>query len=238
MKEKILNLFRFPAPFRSVYPLYWLGALVLLVTLDLASKKVVTDYLNFHISLPQAQGEEIGPQHKALYAGHDQYDVLGDQGSLIKLRLVFNDRFVFGSGPAAPVWGFFLTLSAIVFLFLYRWHNYDMGHRVAWLFVFSGALGNLIDKMFVKSLTTREWMLSIMPQKGYVSGVVDFVECIWFGMDRFDDVWPLRWLAWRSWPTFNLADSLIVVAILWLIVTIPWREEARDAAGKSSTRKG
>ena len=227
------QLFRFPVSFASVYPVYWLLLLVVLVSLDLASKKVITDHLNFHLSLSQSQGEQIGPEHKALYAERDQINILGEQDSLIKFRLVFNDRFVFGAGPSAPIWGFFLTLSAIIFLFFYRWHNYDLGHPIAWLFVFSGALGNLIDKMFVKSLTTRDWMFSITPQPGHVSGVVDFVECIWFGWDWAADFFLLRWLAWRSWPTFNLADSLIVVAIFWLIFTIRWRE---DEPSESETK--
>ena len=230
------QLFTFPVPFRSVYPVYWLGLLVVLVGLDLTTKKSATNYLNFHLSVSQARGEQIGPTHKALYAERDKVDILGEAGKLIKFRLVFNDRFVFGSGPSAPVLGFFMTLSAIIFLLFYRWHNHDLGHPIAWLFVFSGALGNLIDKMWVKSLLTREWSLSITPQPGHVSGVVDFVECIWFGWSQFADVPLLGWLAWRTWPTFNLADSLIVVAIFWLLLTIRWREEdesADDAASKS-----
>ena len=105
---------------------------------------------------------------------------------------------------------------------------------MAWLFVFSGALGNLIDKMFLKSLASREWVLGLTPRPGHVGGVVDFVECIWFGWDSMRDVFGLNWLAWRSWPTFNLADSLIVVGICLLILTMSERRiasETKEAPG-------
>lgn len=235
-KFNLTKTLRFPVPFKSVYPVYWLAALVVLVGLDLASKKAITETLNFHLSLSQAQNEQIGPEHKALYAERDQINILGEGGKWIKFRLVFNDRFVFGSGPSAPVLGFFATLTAIIFLFLYRWHNHDLGHPIAWLFVFSGALGNLVDKMFVKSMLTREWVFSITPQPGHVSGVVDFVECIWFGWSQFADVPLLGWLAWRSWPTFNLADSLIVVSIFWLLLTIRWREDDQTEDAKKPVK--
>ncbi|MEQ9363116.1 MAG: signal peptidase II, partial [Leptospirales bacterium] len=162
--------------------------------------------------------------------GQPQIDVLGENGKLVKFRLVFNDRFVFGLGPSAPVLGLVLTMLATFFLILYRWHNPRLGYSVAWLLVFSGAFGNLIDKFFVKSLATREWMFSLSPQPGYVSGVVDMVECIWFGWDAVRDIFLLNILAMPSWPTFNLADSLIVVGIVLLMISM-WNLEAE--AGES-----
>jgi lipoprotein signal peptidase len=74
--------------------------------------------------------------------------------------------------------------------------------------------------MFVKSLLTREWTLSIFPKEGHVSGVVDFVECIWFGWNSMGDVPLLGFLAWDTWPSFNLADSLIVVGISIMLFTM------------------
>jgi lipoprotein signal peptidase len=54
------------------------------------------------------------------------------------------------------------------------------------------------------------------PKPGYISGVVDFVECIWFGWEQFENIPILSFLSWQTWPTFNLADSLIVIGITLL----------------------
>ncbi|MCB1305223.1 MAG: signal peptidase II [Leptospiraceae bacterium] len=216
------KILQFPVPFLKAYPPVWIAIFFVLIGADLASKKAITNEMNFGLS--QSQRIEAGVfSASGTPAETDQTNyvsILGDNGKYIRLRLVFNDRFLFGSGPSAPVLGIFLTAAAILFLFFYRWKTYGAGHPLAWLFVFSGAVGNLIDKLFIKSLTTREWVLSFGPQKGHVSGVVDFVECIWFGLHQFDDVWPLKWLSWDTWPIFNLADSLIVVGICILVITI------------------
>jgi len=222
---------QFPVPFQKVYTLRWIMAFVVLVSIDIASKKAVTENLNFYLSHYQAEMLEPNLTLKSLYDARDRLNILGEDGYLIKFRLIFNDRFVFGSGPSAPVAGFFLTFFAIIFLFFYRWHNYNLGHPVSWLFVFSGAAGNLIDKMFVKSLTTREWVFSIFPKPGHVNGVVDFIECIWFGWTAAGDIPLLGFLAWDTWPSFNIADSLIVVGITIMFftmnpVSVPEQNEA------------
>lgn len=225
MKSIVRNLLRFPVPFLHVYPRAWLVAFVLLIAGDLASKVLITNKLNFHLAQHQAENHVVGLTSKALYDARDQIDILGEQGRFIKLRLVFNDRFVFGSGPAAPVFGFFLTLGAVVFLVFYRLHNPHLGNPYAWLLVFSGAFGNLIDKLFVKSLFDRSWVPALFPQPDHVSGVVDFVETIWLGWEApgricLAGICPFSFLSWDTWPTFNLADSFIVVGIVLLIITM------------------
>jgi len=225
--DQLKSLFEFPKPVLSVYSKKWIATFVVLVILDLVSKVWITDHLTFRLSEHQLENATPG-KVQALVRGTPQIDILGEAGKYIKLSLVFNDRFVFGSGPAAPVLGLFISLFAVVFLVFYRLHNYAFGPSIAWLFVFSGAVGNLIDKMFVKSLETGSWVFSVGPLANHVSGVVDFVECIWFGWARgydflsfsipaFGTVRPFAWLAWPSWPTFNLADSLIVVGTCMLV---------------------
>jgi len=218
----IKKLTTFPLSFLKVYTPLWLVVFIILIAADLGSKLWMTDHLNYNLAVHQ---QPAAPADiTARYDGRDQINLIGENGRLVKFRLVFNDRFVFGSGPSAPVLGLFITLGAIVFLVFYRWHNPLLGHSIAWLFVFSGAFGNLIDKMFVKSVADRSWLFSIGPKPGYVSGVVDFVECIWFGWDRVQDTFLVSFLSWNTWPTFNLADSLIVVGIGILIFTM--REKA------------
>lgn len=216
----VRRLFQFPVSFLKVYPPIWLAILVLLVGADLYSKKLATDGLTFHLGPHQYWLISDPVNSNALRDGHSQVDILGEQGKYTKFRLVFNDRFVFGLGPSVPVLGLMLTMLATFFLILYRWHNPRLGYSAAWLLVFSGAFGNLIDKFFIKSLATREWVFSLSPQPGHVSGVVDFVECIWFGWDAVRDIFLLNILSMPSWPTFNLADSLIVVGILLLLLSM------------------
>ncbi len=220
VSQWIQSIFRPTEPFFKVYPKVWLLVFVVLVGADLLSKKVVTENLNFHLAYHQIQNVELNRSLKALYDGTDFIPLLGEEGALAKFRLVFNDRFIFGIGPSAPVLGFFSTLTAIFILFLFRWHNAALGHPIAWLLVFSGATGNLVDKMFIKSVATREWIFTIIPQKDHVSGVVDFIEVIWFGLDQFKGVWGLNFLSWDTWPSFNVADSFIVVGITLLVFTM------------------
>ncbi len=234
--NKLLSLIIPKQPASKVFPPIWIALVVLLSAADIGSKKIVTDTLNFNLSFHQFQGEQPHPSMKALYDQNEQISLLGEEGNLAKFRLVFNDRFIFGSGPSAPVVGIFLTFFAIIFLFFYRWHNFDAGHPLAWMLVFSGAIGNFIDKLFVKSLTDRSWMLSFGPQKGYVSGVVDFVEVIWFGWDSMDGIPGLSWLSWETWPTWNLADSYIVVGITLLVFTMGlFTSEEKQSAPGSGT---
>jgi signal peptidase II len=236
----VRRLFQFPEPFLKVYPPVWLLLFAVIVGGDLISKKLVTDSLTFHLGPHQYWQINDPVASDALRGGLPQVDILGQQGQYVKFRLVFNDRFVFGLGPSAPVLGLALTTLATFFLILYRWHNPRLGFSAAWLLVFSGAFGNLIDKLFVKSLATREWMFSLTPQPGYVSGVVDFVECIWFGWDAVRDIFLLNILAMPTWPTFNVADSAIVVGILLLLLSMrelsaPSGEEA--AASEKETAR-
>ena len=228
IKNKIPRLKALLCPSLSFFKVYhplWLLFLVLLVALDLGTKKIVTENLNFNLSYDQYQSFMEGEENPAALRdilnteGADQLDILGEKGKYLKFRLIFNDRFIFGIGPNLPYLGFSLSLLATLFLLLYRWFNPYFAHPVAWLFIFSGALGNLIDKMFIKSLSTREWVFSLAPQKGYVSGVVDFVESIWFGWQGFESIFLLRFLSMNSWPNFNLADSLISIGLVFLLLT-------------------
>ena len=226
LKKAIVSNFQFPVNFFRAYPPLWLFLCLFLVCFDLGTKKLITNSLNYHLSyhqykwLPNIKTQKEVPKALAMNAsatGKEQINVWGENGKIMKLRLVFNDRFVFGLGPSRPYLGFFLSFFATFFLLLYRWKNIGLGYSWAWLFVFSGALGNLIDKLFIKSMNTREWVFSLSPQKGYISGVVDFFECIWFGWHSLEDTFLLKFLAMDTWPTFNVADSLIVLGLFGLL---------------------
>ena len=230
--EKIKQLLNFPQPLLQTFPVWWVIPVVLLVGADLFSKKLVTDNLRFWLSA--AQGAQHQPLQMEEITRHREsrshIDVLGPDGRYIKLRLVFNDRFAFSLGPSNRAVGLLVNLFAIVFLFFYRAHSPGLGSSVAWLAIFAGAIGNYIDKLFLKSLATGSWTFSLTPQRGGVIGVVDFIECIWFdwswaqqaclNLPVLGRTCPIGFLGWPAWPTFNLADSLISCGIAALLVSM------------------
>ena len=202
--KKIENL-KPKVSFFKVYSPIWILLFLILVSVDLGSKIWITKNLNFNLSYLQYKNLPTSDivTYKALSVnpisdGKNQIDIIGNNGSIFKLRLVFNDRFVFGLGPNIPYLGIILSFLATVFLIFYHWFNSTVGNTYGWLLVFSGAFGNLIDKMFVKSLLTREWMFSLKPKEGYISGVVDFFECIWFGFAQLKNIFILNFLSMET----------------------------------------
>ncbi|MBR1404931.1 MAG: signal peptidase II [Treponema sp.] len=63
--------------------------------------------------------------------------------------------------------------------------------------IIGGGLGNLIDRFFRSE------------------GVVDFIDVKWFGIETS----PFKFLRWERWPTFNVADSAVVVCGILLIIS-------------------
>lgn len=60
-----------------------------------------------------------------------------------------------------------------------------------------GGFGNLIDRFF------------------RAEGVVDFIDFQWFGLSNS----PFKFLRWERWPTFNIADSAVVVCGILLVLS-------------------
>lgn len=81
--------------------------------------------------------------------------------------------------------------------------------------VIGGGIGNLIDRIF------RPF------------GVVDFIDVQWFGWENA----PLKVLRMERWPTFNVADAMVVVFGIILICSfIVMIKKAEDA--EKSKKKG
>lgn len=205
---------------RSHSSYFWLFLFILLVSCDLASKKYVTDHLNFRLGpdeVAQVQGGNLS-EFKALYDGKEAIPLLGKGRPVAWMELYFNNRFVFSLGPNLRYVSILFTAVAILGLLVFRLRNPSMGPWLPWVLVFAGATGNLIDKLFLKSLVTREWVFSLTPLPGHISGVVDFFAVIWFGLDKFD-FFPLTFLSWHVWPIFNIADVMIDVGVVLLFLT-------------------
>ena len=122
------------------------------------------------------------------------HEVIGD---LLRFTLVQNPAIAFSIGHSLPEQlrrPLFLVLPLVVLvvILVYYLRTNDLSRFQRWLLaaVFGGGLANMVDRVF-------------RPQ-----GVVDFVDVKFyglFGMERY--------------PTFNVADSSVVVAGLLLLVS-------------------
>ena len=122
------------------------------------------------------------------------HEVIGD---LLRLTLVQNPAIAFSIGHSLPEQlrrPLFLVLPLVVLvvILVYYLRTNDLSRFQRWLLaaVFGGGLANMVDRVF-RPL-----------------GVVDFVDVKFyglFGMERY--------------PTFNVADSSVVVAGILLLVS-------------------
>ena len=90
-----------------------------------------------------------------------------------------------------------LLVVAAVYVIYFKNNEFTKVQRWAICGILGGGLGNLIDRFF-------------RPQ-----GVVDFCDGIWFGLKDS----KLSILRWQRWPTFNVADSAVVVCGIIFIVS-------------------
>lgn len=117
-------------------------------------------------------------------------------GSRVGWQLVYNPGGAFG--VPAPSW-LFLGVTAVVTVIVARAlpRTTSLLHAAAYGLLLAGALGNVVDRLFRAGPPSRS---------GFADGyVVDFV-------------------AWGSFPRFNLADSAITVGFV-LLVLVLWQEE-------------
>jgi signal peptidase II len=84
-----------------------------------------------------------------------------------------------------------LLVLAVLLWYYFKSNEFTKAQRWAFAGVIGGGIGNLIDRI-------------IRP-----AGVVDFISVKFYGFLGFD-----------RWPTFNLADSSVVVCCLLLFATI------------------
>ena len=101
----------------------------------------------------------------------------------------------------------FILLPAVVLVFLvvyyFKSDEFSMPQRWALAGILGGGIGNLIDRIFRPD------------------GVVDFVSVKLYGLFGFD-----------RWPTFNLADSFVVVFGIMLLITVFMPAKKKSAESK------
>ena len=95
--------------------------------------------------------------------------------------------------PIRPVVFVVLPLAVLCMLMWYYFSSNDFTRLQRWATagIIGGGMGNLIDRIFRPD------------------GVVDFISVKFYGFLGFD-----------RWPTFNIADSAVVVSCLLLFITI------------------
>ncbi len=113
---------------------------------------------------------------------------------------------------------FFLTISAVAILVVVYYLVISDDDKVIFpvciAFVISGALGNLIDRI-------------------RLDYVVDFVlvEATFLGQGAVDIL--NKWFGTHQWPSFNVADSLIVVGIIGMAIDLIFFMPAEEENQKS-----
>jgi signal peptidase II len=124
-------------------------------------------------------------------------------GNLLLFTHVRNKAIAFGIGKSLPievqqVLFFILPLCVVVFLIVFLIRAKDIKPIQRWTLcaIVGGGLGNIIDRIFRPG------------------GVVDFIDMDFFDIKLFDIIDIKRW------PTYNIADSTIVVGIVILIVSM------------------
>lgn len=100
----------------------------------------------------------------------------------------------------------FIIIPIVVIAIVIRiyWKSKDLSILQRWCIcgIIGGGLGNIIDRIF-----------------RFKTGVVDFIDVKWFGIEQLENVPILKFLSWQRWPTFNVGDAFVVVCGVTLIVS-------------------
>lgn len=108
-----------------------------------------------------------------------------------------------------------LPLVVIVLVIVVYFKNKDFTALQRWAItgIIGGGLGNLIDRFF------------------RAEGVVDFLDFQWFGFTKS----PIGLFRMTRWPTFNVADSAVVICGILLIISfiVSISKESKDNKAKT-----
>jgi len=111
---------------------------------------------------------------------------------------VRNTAIAFSMGRSLPDWikpvlFILLPVAVLVFLLVHYFKSDEFTTLQRWALagILGGGFGNLIDRIFRRD------------------GVVDFISVKFYGF-----------LGFERWPTFNLADSFVVVFGILLLITV------------------
>ena len=209
---------RFLVQFKSRVGFLALLFILFQVSFDQWTKKIAEDHLmvwSDDINPRQYQGKRL----ILMQMGQDKEFM--QEGSFLELgfNYVRNQGAAWGMLSSLEDWirvPFFMIVGilAIFMLIGYLWQTPvdDRWTRFALLLVLSGAFGNFIDRII----------------RGYV---IDFIDVRW-------SIPLLDWLAQQfdtnywiyAFPSFNWADSMITVGVIFLVFEVVIKENLRPSA--------
>jgi len=143
------------------------------------------------------------------YYGGDGSWIIGQVfgNDFLQIIHVRNPNIAFSLGSSLPdlikpIAFIVLPILVLGFLFWYFLKSKDFTKLQLWALagILGGGIGNLIDRIF------------------RTEGVVDFIDVKFYGI-----------FGWDRWPTFNFADSSVVVCCILLFITlfIPQKKGAK-----------
>ncbi|MBQ0039759.1 MAG: signal peptidase II [Treponema sp.] len=134
-------------------------------------------------------------------------------GKYLRLIHVRNNAIAFSMGHtlsqnARGLLFAIMPLLIIIAVYVIYFRNNDFTKTQRWCIcgILGGGIGNLIDRFFRPD------------------GVVDFIDCYFFGI-----------FGWDRWPTYNIADSAVVVCGAIFVIT--FLKQIYDDAKKAKSKK-
>jgi signal peptidase II len=141
-------------------------------------------------------------RYEGMYHGQ-RIPVIGD---FFRLTFIENPGMAFGYDPgdAWKMWISVFSLAASIGLFIYLFfiRNQTLSLRIAIAFIFGGAVGNLIDRMFYGIFYGYAPI--------FYGKVVDFLDFDFFNI-------TVLGRNYDRWPIFNIADAAVTIGVLILL---------------------
>jgi len=139
-----------------------------------------------------------------LYPGFPGYEVIGDFFRIIHVR---NLGLAFSIGRSLPgqfryILFILIPVAVMVLVLIYYFKAHDLTSLQRWAIagILGGGPGNIIDRFFRPD------------------GVIDFLDFRFYGI-----------FGMERWPTFNVADSSVVVCGILLMISIIIQEGRRTS---------
>ena len=143
---------------------------------------------------------------KMLVVRYIQPYTIGAQffGDFIRLIHVYNTGVAFSVGAGWPdvarrILFSIIPIVVLVIVMVVYFRNTDFTKLQRWAIsgIVGGGFGNIIDRIFRSQ------------------GVIDFIDVKWFGIEKS----PIGLFRMTRWPTFNVADSAVVVCGIMLLIS-------------------
>ncbi len=138
----------------------------------------------------------------AALSGEPPLRIIGD---FLMFSLVYNKGGAMGTTLGSPLYYLVVALIILPFILYYIYHHrQEPALSLALAFIAGGAIGNVIDRIRLRQ-------------------VVDFIDVDFFDINVFG-------YKLDRWWTFNIADSAIFCAMLFLLGYLLWYKPRRHRA--------